>query len=292
MLGLHRLRKAGKLQLPLQPPEPGTVPQLPAPILCLSQECRQVDWWQPAEPPRKAEGKGARKPPVRHHGRTRLENSPTWECLKGGIPNLPDRGWLPALERLGRGIQLKNFGLKDAPKGGLLKVRHSAAKLASAAVLGSSTVRQLIYSAAVQYHALRGTWERVNSSFPVPPKARIRAEVLAHRTFVKYGERQETTPTEDTMNFMGIPSYVIRMKFCSLNSKQKAIATLGRLAQLLFNRGATPSVRGYSLQLGCSETGIPMYARYPPRNWRRALRRISRQVVSTYTPQSLKAGET
>jgi len=294
MLGLRRLAKANLLQLPLQPPDESR-PEVPRVLSMLEGIAREtgVDKSPPPEAPPKARDsrRKARRIPQAISLEAPAECRPALDALRERPGPIADSDWVPAVRRLELGILGPFEGPRRVPKGGFLKSTQPASKLLSVLILAERMRSMLIYSASIEYLRIRSSWERNYDPFPIPPKARRTAIQEGHRAFKKVTESVgNITPTEDTLNYMGIPSYVIRKKFCLLSSKQKALATLGRLAQSLFNRGQNPRVRGFAVRLGRNASGIVNYARFPPNNWRRALRLISRQVVSTYAFTDLSAG--
>lgn len=280
MLVLRRLNRADRLQLPLKRPGTHRVPEMPEPLLRLKQEARAL------------EGEVHPPPPAHNVGRTRRGNprpavsatrSPTLAALnERPIPVTQiGGGWGPALYELAKGKVGACKGPHSPPKGGFLKSSFPVSKTLAVLNVDETLSRWLIYSASLRYLILRDSWTN-DRSFKLPPKPRKPAMVEAHRTFVKCGAAEYCTPTEDTMNLMGIPSYVYRMKHCQLTSRQKGLATLGRLTQLLVKRGEKPRVRGFTTCYLQAVTGVGTYVRFPPKNWRRALRLVSRQLVSTF----------
>lgn len=301
MLGLRRLARANLLQLPLQ--EADNRPVLPPVLLRLEElataagvgnplpEAAKV--WPPQGDRQVSQGKRER---LSRQGRnphpTRQAISlatpadgPALDALKERLQPTTMRGWVPALKRLENGVIGPGQGPERCPKGGLMKTPQAASRMLAVHIFAPKMRSELFYTASIAYLKLRDAWVRTYDPFPIPPKPRCTAVQAGHKAFVKASAVGLRSPTEDTMNLMGIPSYVIRTKFALLDSKQRALATLGRLAQFLLDRDIKPRVRGFALQMICSEAGEKSFVRYPPNNWRRALRLISRQVVSTFASQ-------
>lgn len=282
---LHRLEKSNLLQLPLKLEGRLGRPLLP-PVLAEFQGER-LSVIPAAAPPKKRRrrpppsgGEDKRADRSAPHLRYRTEGtlSRVWGLSNETPGPVAESDWMPALQRLARGADLKlrprgtGFYSPSQPVSKLLTVLNTG-------VLG----RWLLRAASLELLVMRSSWGNREFQFPMPAKARLKAELAGHRAWVKHGHRGLKV-TDEALDISGVPSYVIRKKFCSLSSKQKGLATYCRLTQLLLNRGAVPRARGTILRVWCSGDTGPTFekVRIPPRNWRRALRLAGKQVVSTY----------